>query len=50
VVKLAKDRGVTVTSLRNGAPAPVAHGGTGQPTTESKGKWGSITDKFKKKA
>lgn len=50
VVKLAKERGVTVTSLRNGAPAPVAHGGTGQPTTESKGKWGSITDKFKKKA
>lgn len=49
VVKLGKERGVTVSSLRQGAPAAVAHGGSGSDAPAAQGKWGSITAKFKSK-
>lgn len=52
IAKLARERGVTVSSLKSGSPAPVAHGGTSSDSGEpaAGGKWGSITARFKKKA
>lgn len=48
ITKLARERGVTVDSLKAGAPAAVRHGGAAPETTAEGSKWGSITSRFKK--
>lgn len=48
VTKAARERGVTVASLKAGAPAPVAHGGSASGEPAAQGKWGSITAHFKR--
>lgn len=49
ITKTAKDRGVTVGSLKAGSPAPVVHGGSANDGSKPQSKWGSITAHFKPK-
>lgn len=50
ITKLSKERGVSVTSLKAGAPGAVQHGGAApEGGADGGSKWGSIVSRFGKK-